>query len=154
MCVGNEVRLNVRGGLVIGVAMFVVLLSNTALSQAQRWILPVPDGGDNEPSPPSVHGYLVAAAKQSVKVRRDSRDASVGKTVNVQFTSKTRFFTAYGGYYTPDELRLGQYVWVWYITANPAEAGTPAHAAVVMLWSKDQTDKPSPKVRWRFDGPK
>ena len=30
----------------------------------------------------------------------------------------------------------------------------PPRAAVVMLWSKDQTDKPSPKVRWSFDGHK
>jgi len=146
--------LNVRGSLAIGVVIFAGLVSNTALSQAQRWILPVPDGGDIEPSPPSVHGYLVAAAKQSVKVKRDSRDASVGTTVNVQLTSKTKFFTAYGGYYTPDELRSGQYVWVWYVTANPAEAGTPPRAAVVMLWSKDESDKPSPKVRWSFDAHK
>jgi hypothetical protein len=130
--------------------MFAVLVLHTALSQAQRWILPVPDG-DIEPSPPSVHGYLIAAANLSGKVKRDSRDASLGTTIDVRLTSKTKFFTAYGGYYTPDELRSGQYVWVWYVTANPAEAGTPARAAVVMLWSKDQTDKPSPKVRWSFD---
>jgi hypothetical protein len=143
--------LNARGGLAIAVAMFAVLASHIALSQAQRWILPVPDGGDVEPSPPSVQGYLVAAAKRSVTVKRDSRDASVGTTVNVQLTSKTEFFTAYGGAYTPDELRSGQYVWVWYVTANPAQAGTPPRAAVVMLWSRDQSDKPSPKVRWSFD---
>ena len=117
--------MNVGGGLAIGVAMFAVLVSNIALSQAQRWVLPVPDGGDTKPSPPSVHGYLVAAAKQSAKVKRDSRDASVGTTVNVELTSKTEVFTADGGDYTPDELRSGQYVWVWYVTANPAEAGPP-----------------------------
>jgi hypothetical protein len=105
--------------------MFAVLVSNLALSQAQRWILPVPDGEDTKPSPPSLHGYRVAVAKQRVKVKRDSRDASVGTTVNIQLTSKTEFFTAYGGDYSPDELRSGQYVWVWYVTANPAEAGTP-----------------------------
>jgi hypothetical protein len=134
--------------------MFAILVSNLALSQAQHWSLPVPDGGDTKPSPPSVHGYLVAAAKQRVKVKRDSRDASVGTTVNIQLTSKTGFFTAYGGDYSPDELRSGQYVWIWYVTANPSEAGTPPRAAVVMLWSKDQTDKPPPKVRWSFNGHK
>ena len=146
--------MSVRGRLAVGVAIFVVLVSNTALSQAQSWILPVPDGSDIEPSPPSVHGYVVAAAKQSLKVKRDSHDAGVGTTVNIQLASKTKFFTANGGYYTPDELRSGQYVWVWYVTPNPAEAGTPARAAVVMLWSKDQTDIPSPKVRRSFDAHK
>jgi hypothetical protein len=113
---------------------------NRQSARAQHWVLPVPDSGDTKPSPPSVHGYLVEAAKQSVKVKRDSRDASVGTTVNVHLTSKAEFFTAYGGDYAPDELRSGQYVWVWYLTANPAEAGTPPRAAVVKLWSKDQTD--------------
>jgi hypothetical protein len=89
--------LNVSGGRAIGVAMFAILVSNLALSQAQHWSLPVPDGGDTKPSPPSVHGYLVAAAKQRVKVKRDSRDASVGTTVNIQLTSKTGFFTAMAG---------------------------------------------------------
>jgi hypothetical protein len=143
--------LNIRVGLAMGVAVFAVLVSNLALSQGQRWILPVADGGDVEPSPPSVHGYLVAAAKQSVTVKRDSRDPAGGTTVNVQLTPKTEFFTAYGGLYTPDELRSGQYVWVWYITANPAEAGTPPRAAVMVLWSTDPSDKPSAKMRWSFD---
>jgi hypothetical protein len=134
--------------------MLAVLVSTAAFSQTQRWILPVPDGGGPEPSAPSVHGYLIDAANQTLKIRSDSRDGSVGTTVSVRLPSKTAFFTAYGGGYAPEELRSGQYVWVWYVTANSAEAGTPPRAAVVMLWSKDKSDKPSPKIRWSFDGRK
>jgi hypothetical protein len=149
-----DVRLKARGGRAVLVAIFAVLVSNSVLSQAPHWILPVPDGGYIKPSSPSVHGYLVAVSKHGVKIRPDSRGVKVGMAVNIQLTSKTSFFTAYGGYYTADELRLGQYAWVWYITANPEEAGTPPRAAIVMLWSKDPTEKLSPKVRWRFDRPK
>jgi hypothetical protein len=148
---GLGVRLNVGGKLAICVAVLAILVSNIGLSQVQRWTLPAPDSGDAKPSPPSVHGYLVAAATQSVKLERDSRDASASTIVDVRLTAKTEFFSAYGGAYTPDELRSGQYVWVWYVTANPAKAGVPPRAAVVMLWSKNPMDKPSPKVRWRFD---
>jgi hypothetical protein len=64
---------------------------------------------------------------------------------------KTQFFTAFGGAYDPDELRPGQHVWVWFITADPSKAGTPPQAAVIMLWSTDPADKPSDEVRSSFD---
>jgi hypothetical protein len=96
-----EVCVNVSG---IRAALFAAVISITALTQTSRWILPVPDGGDIEPSPPSVHGYLVAAAKQSIKVKRDSRDASMGTTVNVQLRPKTEFFTAYAELTVPTTL--------------------------------------------------
>ncbi len=134
----------------VGAAAVLALVSTIALCQAKRWTLPVADGGP-EPSPPSVHGYLVAAGKQRLTVKRDSRDVSMGTSANVQLTAKTEFFTAYGGYVTPDELQPGQYVWVWYITADAAKAGTPPRAAVVMLWSTSPSDKPSPQVRWSYD---
>lgn len=132
--------------------LLIVLLSATAFSQQKHWTLPVADGGDVKRSPPSVHGYVVDAGKQRLTVRRASHSKNAEGTPGVvQLTSKTQFFTAYGGDYSPDELRAGQYVWVWFITADPAKAGTPPRAAVVMLWSTNVSDKPSAQVRWRFD---
>src|SRR6266850_3306849 len=127
-----------------------VLVSTIALCQAKRWTLPVADGGP-EPSLPSIHGYLVAVGKHRLTVKGDGRDGSVGTLANIQLTSKTDFFGAYGGYVTPDELQSGQYVWVWYITEDAAKAGTPPRAAVVVLWSTVPSDKPSPQVRWSYD---
>ena len=133
------------------VALLLALLSGNAVSQAKPWTLPVADGGGVEPSPPSVHGYLLGTEKQELTLRADSHGPNVGGRVTVGLTAKTQFFTAYGGPYSSDELRSGQYVWVWYITADPAKAGTPPNAAVVMLWSKDPSDKPTPQMRWSYD---
>jgi hypothetical protein len=134
----------------VGAAAALVFVSTIAFCQATRWTLPVADGGP-KPSPPSVHGYLVAAGKQRLTVKRDTLDGGVGATANVQLTSKTEFFTAYGGYVAPDELLPGQYVWVWYITADAAKAGKPPRAAVVMLWSTSRSEEPPLRERWSFD---
>ncbi len=117
----------------------------------RRWVLPVADGGSVTPSQPSVHGYLIVAGRQDITVKRESRDADAGRSVRVRLTPKTKFFTAYGGAYDPDQLRTGQYVWIWYITADPAQAGIPSRAAAVVLWSTDPSDKPSQNVRWSYD---
>ena|GEM_PF-2407522 len=122
-------------------------------SQNAGWVLPAPDGGP-QPSPSSVHGYVVKAVKPNIVVERDTRDSKTGDSVDVRLTSKTKLFTAFGGLYTVDQLRAGQYVWVWYVTPDPRKAGTPPAAAVVMLWSTDPADKPSQDVRWKFDRPK
>ena len=129
-----------------------VVTTQNASPQARRWVLPVADGGP-EPSPPSVHGYLLTVSPRGLTIQRDRRDKKVGSTVTVQFTPRTDFFSAFGGSYRRDQLRSSQYVWVWYVTADPAQAGTPPRAAVVMLWSKDPDDKPSEEVRWSFDEP-
>jgi len=136
---------------VAAIGLLLAMLTVNAVSQAKRWTLPVADGGGTEPSPPSVHGYLLGTEKQKLTLRADSHGASEGEKVTVELTAKTQFFTAYGGPYSPGELRSGQYVWVWYITADPAKAGTPPHAAVVMLWSKDPSDKPTAQVRRSYD---
>jgi hypothetical protein len=134
--------------------LLLMLLATGAFPQQKYWTLPAADGGDVKPSPPSVHGYVLAAGKQRLTVKRDSRSADVGTRVNVQLTPKTQFFTAYGGDYNPDELRSGQYAWIWFVTADPAKAGKPPRAAVVMLLSTSVSDKPSAKVRSRFDDKK
>jgi hypothetical protein len=139
--------------LVMGVTVLLILVSHVALFPAQRWVLPVADGADTKPSPPSVHGYLIATAKQRIALKPDSRDNKTAR-VDVQLTTKTQFFTDFGGFLTPSDLRSGQYVWVWYVTANPAQAGTPPRAAVVMLYTEDPADKPSQKVRFSFDSKK
>lgn len=114
------------------------------------WTLPVADGGGVIPSPPSVQGYLTRVESNLIALKRDRPDGEASETVVVRLTSKTEFFSAYGGLYTPDTLRAGQYVWVWYIAADPRKAGTPPQAAVVMLWSSDPDDKPSDDVRWHY----
>jgi hypothetical protein len=131
-------------------AVALTILGAVAQS-AQGWVLPVPDGAGVQPSTPSVHGNVIRIVKGRMNVIADNGHGGAGAAVAVQLTSRTKFFTAYGGPYERDELRPGQYVWVWYITADPNKAGAPPQAAVVMLWSKDPEDRPSEQVRSSFD---
>jgi len=114
------------------------------------WTLPIADGGDVDPSPPSVQGYLATVATNSITLKTDYKDKIPTKLATARLTPKTQFFSGYGGAYDADELRPGLYVWVWYITEDSRMAGTPPEAAVVMLWSKDPNDKPSSEVRGHF----
>lgn len=133
---------------------FISVLTVGALPSHADWTLPVADGGGVEPSLPSVQGYLASVTTNSITLKPDRRDGKPTNTVTVRLTSKTDFFSGYGGLYTPDQLRPGQYVWVWYITEDPQKAGAPPQAAVVMLWSRDPKDKPTDNVRWHYQNRK
>jgi hypothetical protein len=134
----------------IAMTVFTILIM-IGVSSYARWVLPVADGDDIEPSSPSVQGYLISVGNNSITLQRDTRDGKGKDADTIKLTSQTEFFSAYGGSYKPDQLRSGQYVWVWYITEDPKKAGKPPKAAVVMLWSLDPSDKPSGEVRWHFE---
>jgi hypothetical protein len=127
-----------------------IVSASPAVSQSKHWVLPQAGGGV-DPSPPSVHGYLTSAGDGLIVVKLDRRDGGAAGVAKVQLLRKTGLFTAFGGLVSSHELRPGQYVWVWYVTADPAKAGTPPHAAVVLVWSKDSDDKPDSKTRWSYD---
>jgi hypothetical protein len=76
--------LNMKRYFVMGITVLQVLVSHGALLWVQRWVLRVADGGDRKPSRPSVHGYLIATAKQRIALKPDSRD---NKTARVDATS-------------------------------------------------------------------
>jgi hypothetical protein len=150
--IGNEgCRMNSLVKRSVLVMLLIALQCGISSSQTHRWVLPVADGGGDAPSPPSVHGYLADVKKRIITVKKDSRKGTPQELVKFQLAPKTDFFTADGGPYESDRLRVGQYVWVWYATANPAQAGNPPRAAVVVLWSLDPDDQPSAKVRWSYD---
>ncbi len=131
--------------------LLISLASRVIAAQTRRWVLPVADGGGVDPSPPSVHGYLTKVSENRFVLKNDKRVRDTDRSTEVRINSRTDFFTAYGGPYKADELRAGQYVWVWYISPDPSKAGTPPRAAVVVLWSKDPDDKPDDKTRWSYD---
>ncbi len=143
--------MKVRNSIVVASTILAIMAPLIALVASQGWVLPVPDGEGRKPSPPSLHGYIAKASKQRISLKPETRDSKMGDNVDVQLTPKTQFFTAYGGLYTPSELGSGEYAWVWYVTANPADAGTPPRAAVVMLYSTSASDKPSREVRFSYD---
>ena len=143
--------MKVRNNTVVASTILAIMVPLIALVASQRWVLPVADGQGPNPSPPSVHGYVVKASKQRISLKPETRESKVLDNVDVQLTSKTQFFTAYGGLYSPSDLGSGEYAWVWYVTANPADAGTPPRAGVVMVYSTSASDKPSREVRFSYD---
>jgi hypothetical protein len=134
-----------RNILTAALVSAVMLYSMPAVA---RWTLPVANGGGEDPSPPSVQGYITDVSPSAITLKPDRRDGKASKPVIARLAKQTQFFTGYGGAYEPQELQPGLYVWVWYITENPQKAGNPPVAAVVMLWSTDPHDKPSSEVRW------
>jgi hypothetical protein len=142
-----EILSKYKISLAIGLCAFFL----TGAAQSKRWVLPMADGGGVVPSPPSVHGYLISADRGIIVVKRDSRDAQAGTKTKIQLLQKSDLFTAFGGLVRRDEFRPGQYVWVWYVSADPAKAGTPPHAASVVVWSLDPDDRPTSATRWSYD---
>jgi hypothetical protein len=122
-------------------------LAAVGFAQTTRWVLPIPDGGGVIPSPPSVHGFIVSRTSSTISVNEDAGSLATKRVSKVELRPRTQFFSAYGGPYDVDDLAAGQYVWVWYVTADPKASGTPPKAAVVMLWSSDPADKPTAKMR-------
>ncbi len=135
-----------KSGLKTIIIVFVIMLCS--IPGYARWILPVPDGDGPNPSPPSIQGYIIDIKNNYITIEPDRIDESASKPVKIRIAKKTQFFTGYGGTYEVDELRIGVYIWVWYITENIRMAGTPPEVAVLMLWSKDPKDKPYFKIRW------
>jgi hypothetical protein len=146
----TEILSKYKISLAVGLCAFFL----TGAAQSKRWVLPVADGGGVVPSPPSVHGYLISAGHGMIVVKRDSRDAQAGIKTPVQLLQKTDLFTAFGGLVSSNQFRPGQYVWIWYVSADPAKAGTPPHAASVVVWSLDPDERPTSATRWSYDNAK
>ena len=83
-------------------------------------------------------------ASAGISVKPDEHVDSPPRLVAIQ--PDTQLFTAFGGYVEQNELRPGQYVWVWYATRNPRKAGDPPRAAVIMPFSLDPADQPSDRT--------
>lgn len=56
---------NARIVVVLTVAVLGISLFALAQPKAERWVLPVADGSEEKPSPPSVHGYIADTSGRS-----------------------------------------------------------------------------------------
>ena len=110
----------------------VVLVAAAGSASAKQCVLPVPDGGDIEPSPASLEGRIVSASADAVVVQPKAG----GKPVQVRLAAATELFTAYGGGIELKELAAGQYASVWFEKCAMPKHGAPV-AAVVQVCSLD-----------------
>jgi hypothetical protein len=93
------------------------------------YVLPVPDGGERHPSPPSLVGTLktVSADEITVLPKGDLRP------VVVRITKDTAMFTIYGGYVPPERLVLEGPIEVWFTPESLTNKWDKPVAAVVRV---------------------
>ncbi|HSH98904.1 MAG: hypothetical protein ACAH07_06145 [Methylophilaceae bacterium] len=94
---------------------------------AASCVLPVPDGGEIDPSPPSVKGVISKVAGHEIRLREQ-------KSKPIKVVKETELFTVYGGSVEPEELKKGQHVFVWYVGCKKVHDVTPV-AAIIQLCS-------------------
>jgi hypothetical protein len=111
----------------IAIAVFTSLFCCQASADTTACVLPVADGGDVEPSPPSVRGVIS-------KVSRDQIVLKGKKSKPIRFGKETELFTLYGGFVEAKELKVSQHVFVWFVGCKEV-SGTPPIAAVIQLCS-------------------
>ena|SRR6478735_3235228 len=116
-----------NGGLSI---LTSALLALSGAATASQCVLPVPDGGDVEPSTPSLIGTILSVAPGKVLVRV----SGAKHTQPVAVSSATELFTVYGGGIEIGDLHPGQHTLIWFKGCIAPKQGTPV-AAVLQVCS-------------------
>jgi hypothetical protein len=116
---------------------FLAVLVGTASGASAKCRLPVPDGSDEKPTIPNVHGVIASVNGQEVVVRQ----ARTGKRIAVRFPDKPEIYTVFGGDAGINELKSGQTAWVWFAGCKWPPAGKPM-SAYFQIYSTDPNDKP------------
>lgn len=93
------------------------------------YVLPVPDGGESNPSPPSLVGTLKAVSEKEISVL--SKDSA--RPVVVRITKDTDIFTQAGGYATPEGLVEDGLIEVWFTPESLKNKSGPPVAAVIRV---------------------
>lgn len=92
-------------------------------------VLPVPDGGDIEPSTPSLVGVISSVVPGGLVVR-----TSLGTLTHVLLNDQTGLWTVYGGGVDAAQLRQGQHALIWFEHCAQPRTGRGV-AAVVEICS-------------------
>ncbi len=107
-------------------AIFLATLGLCGAASASQCILPVPDGGDADPSPPNLVGTIQSVSPSQVVLRV----AGVDQLKRVAVLPSTELFSVYGGGFEFHELRPGQHTLVWFIGCVAPKHGIPKVAVL------------------------
>jgi hypothetical protein len=116
--------------------LLAVPLSAAAAASA-KCTLPAPDGSDERPTTPNVHGVIAEVKEQEVLVRQ----AKTGRLIAIQLPERPEIYTAFGGDAGIKELRSGQTAWVWFVGCRWPPVGKPL-SAYFQIYSTDPNEKP------------
>lgn len=93
------------------------------------YVLPVPDGGELNPSPPSLVGTLKSVSGADITVLpKDSASPVV-----VRIIKDTKIFTQAGGYVTPEKLVVDGLIEIWFTPESLKNKSDPPVAAVIRV---------------------
>ncbi|SMR76804.1 MULTISPECIES: hypothetical protein [Stenotrophomonas] len=124
----KAVAANALQATAIATALMLITIPGIALATTQC-VLPVADGGDIPPSPPSVTGKIVEIHDHQLTV--EIRKGVVHRTI---VNDGTGLWTVFGGGIEETDLKVGQHVLIWLQDCRHAEK-TPQVAAVVQVCS-------------------
>jgi len=126
-------------------ALSIVLLAMAA--SCSPYQLPAPDGSIPNSSKASIEGWIVSVSPSTIQVARNRGTWPSTHVVSIVFVESTQCFGAYGGLVDRQELKPGQYVWVWYASRGEARTHNPPRAWLVMPFSLDPSDQPEKALR-------
>jgi len=108
------------------IAVSLLLIGRQAFAGSPDCVLPVADGGVENPSLPSTQGeiYSVELGEITLKGKEDAP---------IIITEGTHLFTVYGGIVFPNEIKKGQHVLVWLVNCGKSQK---RDAAVIEFCSK------------------
>lgn len=112
----------------IAIALMLTTVPAVALA-ATQCVLPVADGGDIAPSPPSMTGTIVKIRDHQLTVQ--TRAGAVHRTI---VNDGTGLWTVYGGGIEETDLKVGQHALIWLQDCRHV-GKTPQVAAVVQVCS-------------------
>jgi hypothetical protein len=118
-------------------AALLAVASLQAASATRACRLPVPDGGEQRPSPHNLQGEIAAVNGRSTSIRQEKTN----RTVEVEVDPGDSIYTAFGGNATVSELTKGQVVWVWYKDCKQPLTGKPV-SAYFRIYSTEPKDRP------------
>lgn len=106
-------------------ALCVFLIMGQAFAESVDCVLPVADGGVENPSPPSIQGIIGSIGSNQITL--------IGKEEPILLSTETQLFTVYGGIVFAREIKKGQHVLVWFVGCD---ASPNKVAAVIQFCSK------------------
>lgn len=123
---------------------FITLIALFALSGFSEVVFsngnyPSADGGNIDSAPANVEGELIEVTASTLVIEKKGGT----EKVKVKLTENTDYFTAFGGFVRPDELRSGQVVWVWFENCDSSkDKDSLPKAKTVKVYSLDPNDRP------------
>jgi hypothetical protein len=112
--------------VMLAVFLIAVLISNAS---CDNYVLPVPDGGTETPSSPSITGILKILTNNELHIFPDNME----QLKIIKYNSATQMFAEAGGIVWPDRLVIDGSIEIWYTRKTIKNDIYPPVAAVVRV---------------------